>query len=261
MTIATPADTTKDPFSRIFLLLELLAPHPEGLTVTEISQRLGLPLSSTHNLLQRLVKVEAVLTTGDLRYSIGGRAVRYGIRIMEGLSVRAVARRHLQDLAERLGEDVYLAERFGDRILYTDRIVGQRPIKLDIQLGQPLLLHATSVGKLFAAHHPELSRRMLDDERRQLTPATLVAVDELERELHQIGAQGHAFSRQEAVVGIVGLAVPVRDSTHRVVAAIHLSALAAHWSPEVEQEWLTATIAAAQGLERNLGRVAGDVDR
>lgn len=247
-------DDAKDRFARIFGVLELLAPHPAGLTVTEISQQLGLPLSSTHNLLQRLVKVEAVIVTGDLRYSIGGRAVRYGIRIIENLNLRAMARRHLQELAKLLGEDVYLAERFGDRIIYTDRVAGHRPIKLDIQLGQSLLLHATAVGKLFAAHHEELCEKMLGRERPRLTPSTLVSSKELNAELEKIRTDGFAVSRQEAVVGIVGVAVPVRNTRDQVVAAIHLSALAAHWEPDTEKAWLVQTIATAQAVERNLGR-------
>jgi DNA-binding IclR family transcriptional regulator len=109
--------------------------------------------------------VEAVLVTSDLRYSIGGRAVRYGIRIMEGLDLRSRARRHLQDLAQLLGEDVYLAERYGDRVIYTDRVAGHRSVKLEIQLGQALHLHATSVGKLFAAHHDDLHRLLLERDR------------------------------------------------------------------------------------------------
>ncbi len=85
------------------------------MTVTQVSKAVGMPLSSTHNLLQRLVAADAAVVGEDLRYAIGGRAVRYGIRIMEALQVRSVARRHLQDLARALGEDVYLAERFGNR--------------------------------------------------------------------------------------------------------------------------------------------------
>lgn len=242
------------------MILELLAPHPAGLTVTEISQQLGLPLSSTHNLLQRLAKVEAVLVTDDLRYSIGGRAVRYGIRIIEGLNLRSTARRHLLDLAKLLGEDVYLAERFGDRVIYTDRVTGDRPVKLDIQLGQSLLLHATSVGKLFAAHHEELRQKMMSSDRQRLTPTTLVTAAELEPELARIRRQGYAVSRQEAVIGIVGVAVPVRNTSDEVVAAIHLSALAAHWNPDTEQTWLMQTMATAHAVEANIGRLSDDVD-
>ena len=44
-----------DQFSRVFDVLELLVGHPDGMTVTEVSKRLDLPTSSTHNLLQRMV--------------------------------------------------------------------------------------------------------------------------------------------------------------------------------------------------------------
>jgi DNA-binding IclR family transcriptional regulator len=68
-------------------------------------------------------------------------------------------------------------------------------------------------------------------------------------------------SRQEAVMGIVGVAVPVHDMTDRVVAALHLSGLAAHWDPGTEQTWLDQTRATAGVLERSLGRLAEDDDR
>ena len=67
-----------DRFSRVFDVLELLVGHPGGMTLTAISTRLGLPASSTHNLLQRMVASEVVVVTEGLRYSIGARTVRLG---------------------------------------------------------------------------------------------------------------------------------------------------------------------------------------
>ena len=66
------------------------------------------------------------------------------------------ARRHLRDLAKATGEDISLAVPLGRRVTYVDRVVGSRPVTVDIRLGQTLHLHATSVGKLFAAHDPVL---------------------------------------------------------------------------------------------------------
>lgn len=47
-----------DRVSRMFDVLELLVGHRDGMTVTEISKRLDLPISSTHNMLQRLVAAD-----------------------------------------------------------------------------------------------------------------------------------------------------------------------------------------------------------
>lgn len=245
-----------DRYARTFDVLELLVGRADGMTVTEISKGLGLPISSSHNLLQRMVSSEVVNVTADLRYSLGPRAVRLGIRIVDGLEVRAVARRHLQDLTRATGEDVYLAVRLGQRVSYIDRVAGTRPVTVDIRLGQSLFLHATSVGKLFAANESGLRKRLFSESRPVLTEHTLVEPAELERELERIRTQDHAVSREEAIIGVVGLAVPVRDAYGAMVAAIHISALRAQLTAELEESLLAAARRAAAAMERELGRSA-----
>ncbi len=228
------------------------------MTVTEISKRLGLPLSSSHNLLQRMVTAEVVTATEDLRYSLGPRAVRLGIRVVDGLEVRALSRRHLLELARETEEDIYLAVPFGRRVAYVDRFPGSRPVSVDIRLGQSLYLHATSVGKLFAAHDRQLRRRLFSQDRPRLTEHTLTDQNELERELGRILHQDHAISREEAIIGVVGIAVPVRDDHGVVVAAIHISALSNRVTDQQEADLLAAARGAATQIERDLGRVHGE---
>jgi DNA-binding IclR family transcriptional regulator len=243
--------SSSDRYSRTFDVLELLAGRPGGMTVTEISKRLELPVSSSHNLLQRMVTTEVVSVTEDLRYSLGPRAVRLGIRIVDGVEVRAVARRRLTDLARETGDDVYLAVPFSRHVAYVDRFPGTRPVSVDIRLGQSLFLHATSVGKLFAAYDQQLRRRLFAQARPRLTEHTLTEPAELEIELEQIRRQGYAMSREEAIPGVIGLAVPLRTDT--VIAAIHISALSTQMTQEEESRLLNAAQVAAHQIERNLG--------
>ena len=246
---------SSDRYSRTFDVLELLVGRPDGMTVTEISKRLELPISSSHNLLQRMVIAEVATVTEELRYSLGPRAVRLGIRIVDGLEVRAISRRYLQELARETGDDIYLAVPFGRRVAYVDRFPGSRPVTVDIRLGQSLFLHATSVGKLFAAYDKQLRRRVLAEERPRLTEHTLVEVESLERELTAILEQGYAVSREEAIVGVVGIAVPIRADHGAVVAAIHISALSNRMSGQAERSLVDAAAATATLVERDLGRM------
>lgn len=243
-----------DRILRIFDVLELLARYSHGLTVTEISKQLDLPISSTHNLLHRLVSIDAVVAKDDLRYSLGARAIRYGIAMMEGLELRGVARSTLQELAHRVRHDVYLAERFGDRVRYTDKVLGPRPVNIDIRLGQSLYLHATAVGKLFAAHHPDLREGMLNGDRPQLTAATIVEPRALEMELDSILVAGYAVSDGEAYPGIMGIAIPVRDARNVMVGAIHISVLKNSGAEPLRSTLLSDTIVAARAIERSMGR-------
>jgi DNA-binding IclR family transcriptional regulator len=250
--------SSTDRYSRTFDVLELLIGRADGMTATEISKRLGLPLSSSHNLLQRMVSAEVVTLTDELRYSLGPRAVRLGIRIVDGLEVRAVSRRHLLELARVTGDDVYLAVPFGKRVAYVDRFPGSRPVTVEIRLGQSLHLHATSVGKLFAALDPQLRRQVFAQELPRLTPHTVTDPDRLRGDFDVITEQDYAVSREEAIVGVVGIAVPVRDNHGVLVAAIHVSALGTRTGPDQETDLLSAAQAAALQIERDLGRMHAD---
>lgn len=244
----------KDRYARTFDVLELLAGHPEGLTVTEIATRLQLPVSSSHNLLGRMATSEVVSVSDGPRYSLGPRAVRLGIRIADGLEVRALARRHLQELARTTGEDVYLAVRLGRRITYVERVAGSRPVTVEIRLGQDLYLHATAVGKLFAASDDGLRRRLWSRERPRLTEHTLVTPEELTPELDAVREAGVAVSREEAIIGVVGIAVGVHDAHADLVAAVHVSALRPALSDATEAALTAAARACAVAIERDLGR-------
>jgi DNA-binding IclR family transcriptional regulator len=224
------------------------------MTVTEVSKRLGLPLSSTHNLLQRLVAAEVAVSAGGLRYTGGPRLVRLGIRVVDGVELRSVARRHLQELARDLGDDVYLGVRLGRRVVYVDRIQGSRPISVEIRLGQSLFLHATSVGKLFAAHHPVLRKQVLSSPLAQLTKNTITEPAALEEQLDEILSTGWSLSTEEAILGIVGVAVPVFDAQGTLTAAVHISGLVGQMSPQRLEVVVSAAKTTARSIERGLGR-------
>lgn len=243
-----------DRVARLFDVLELLVTHQAGMTVTEVSKRLDLPLSSAHNLLQRLVAADVVVASEGPRYSVGTRLVRLGIRTVDGLEVGTVARKHLRELARTVNADVYLAVRLGTRVVYVERFLSGRPVAVEIRLGQELFLHATAVGKLFSAFHAPLEKKMLSSPRPELTPNTLTTPEALRAELEQIRTNGCAVSREEAILGIVGLAVPIFDSNDEITAAVHVSALRAQMDDDQLAAAVDAARMAARAVERELGR-------
>ncbi len=243
-----------DRVARLFDVLELLVTHQAGMSVTEVSKRLNLPLSSAHNLLQRLVAADVVVAGEGPRYSVGTRLVRLGIRTVDGLEVGAVARKHLRDLARTVNSDVYLAVRLGTRVVYVERFPSGRSVAVEIRLGQELFLHATAVGKLFSALHPPLEKKMLATPRPKLTAHTLTTRDALLAELVTIRESGWAASREEAILGVVGLAVPILDSNDELTAAVHVSALRAQMDDDQLESAVKSARSAADAIERDLGR-------
>jgi DNA-binding IclR family transcriptional regulator len=247
-----------DRFSRTFDVLDLLVLRPDGLRLTEISQTLGAPVSSTHNLLQTMVAAEVATVSDDLRYMIGPRIVRLGIRIINSIEVRSAARRHLEKLAQTVGNDVYLAVQSGNRVVYVDRFVGSQPVTVNIRLGESLALHSTAVGKLFSAYVPELQKRVLSRPLPKSTAYTITDAGKLTLELEKIRADGFAISREESFDGIVGMAVPVHNDSGQPIAAIHVSALSAGLTDVRVKHVIQEASAVAGLIELDLGVHRGD---
>jgi len=245
-----------DRYLRTFEIVALLVRHKEGLRLTEIKDALDLPVSSLHNILHTMVAAEVLNVDDDLRYSIGPRMVGVALATVGAIDVRTLARRHLQELARDIGDDVYLGMSMGRRVFYVDRCAGTQRISLDIRLGEPLYLHGTATGKLFAAYDPKLGSRALSGPLRKLTPSTITDARELELEYERIRARGFAKSEEEAVEGVVGYAVPILKAAGGLAAAIHVSVIGRRATKSHERKLLGAALECAGQVERGLGHVS-----
>ena len=242
-----------DRYLRSFHVLGLLVGNEGGLRLTQIKEALKLPVSSVHNMLQTMVAAEVLDVTPDLRYTIGPRMVGISLNTVQSLDIRLLARRPLQALAKAIGADAYLAIKLGQRVFYADRAAGAQRISLDIRLGETLHLHSTATGKLFAAYDSQLAGRALAGPLLRLTANTITDPDLLRAEFQAIVERGYATSREEAVDGIAGYAVPVRQPDGKLAAAVHISVLAGRNVKARERKLIGAARECAAQIERALG--------
>ena len=243
-------------YLRTFHVLDLLVRHKEGLRLTEIKDALNLPVSSVHNMLQTMVSADVASVDDDLRYAVGPRAVALALRTVQSLDIRSLARRPLQDLAKVIGDDVYLGLRLGKRVIYADRSLGTQRISLDIRLGEPLFLHSTATGKLFAAYDEKLAAQAMLDRLPRLTSHTITDPKELQKEYQRIRVAGFSKSQEESMEGVVGYAVPIRDASGQIAAAVHASVLTNRATKAHERKLLSLARDCAEQVEKLLGHIA-----
>lgn len=219
-------------------------------SLTEIAAVTGLPLSTAHRLIAELVAWDGLVRGADGRYEIGRRIWALGSLSAVSRELRAVALPFMQDLSATTGENVHIAVLEGDRALYIDRISGRRAVPVVSKPGARLPLHATGVGKVLLAHaDPELQAAVLDRLTRH-TPLTIVEPRRLQRQLQQVVERGYATTHEEMTPGSSSLAVPVRDRTDRVVAALGL--VTASTRRELNR-LIPAVELAGRGISRMLG--------
>lgn len=126
---------------RVFDILELLAVRPT--TVSGVSRALDIPLSSCHDLLQAMAKMEAISSRGR-QYSLGPKAIGVSLAVVNSIRVQQVADSHLERLAIDSGCDTHLAVRTGDRVVFAAFVPGEYGVSDKPPLGQALPLHASA---------------------------------------------------------------------------------------------------------------------
>ncbi|MBB4915321.1 IclR family transcriptional regulator [Streptosporangium saharense] len=191
--------------------------HPR-LTLSEISRRSGVPLTTTHRLVGELVAWQALSRTADGHLRVGLRLWELG-QLAPG-RLQEVAHPWLQELYAETGENVHLAVRDGLEVLYVDKLHGRRAVRLVSRTGGRLPMHPTGVGKALLAHEPDWFRgAYLARELERPTPRTIVEPGRLARELASVRVQGYALTFEEMSLGSCSAAAPVLVEG-RAVAAV-----------------------------------------
>jgi DNA-binding IclR family transcriptional regulator len=231
VTVATPvksADRTLDMF-------ELLAAEPRGLTVSEISEKLGLARSSTHGLVRTLHSRGYLTENGGRRFHLGARLIQLGLNVVDRLELRTAARGPLEQLVAETHDTALLVVPDRGELLYVDKVLSDaRDVRTDPRVSSKRQLHCTSLGKALLAALDDAS--VLDVvEATGLEPATEFSIadrDQLLADLARTRERGYAIDQQEALVGVWCVGAPVRDHTGRSIAAISLSTIKDFFDPE-----------------------------
>jgi DNA-binding IclR family transcriptional regulator len=209
--------------SRALAVLDAFDSTAPRLSLSEIAERSGMPLTTTHRLLAELTDWGALQRRADGRYEIGRKLWDLGLLAPVQLELRQVAAPFLQDVHTAIRDTVHLAVRDGLSALYVERISGRESVPVVSQVGSRLPLHATGVGKiLLAAAPPDVVEQVLRSLTR-ITRHTLVEPARLRRELAEVRRRRYARTSEEMSPGAASLAVPVqveRPGGPVVVAAL-----------------------------------------
>ena len=121
-----------------------------------IGAALGTTRSTTHRLVSSLVQAR-YLRQVQGGYLLGPKLIELGTIALEQMPLTAVARPHLEALAEATLDTIHLGVRDGDDVLYIDKIPGTRGLEMRSRVGHRMPLASTGIGKaLLSAFVPTL---------------------------------------------------------------------------------------------------------
>ncbi|WP_315928273.1 IclR family transcriptional regulator [Mesorhizobium sp. SP-1A] len=240
--------------NRVLDLMEAIARTGRALTVPELCGILDLPKPTAHRLCQRLEN-EGYLARepGGRHYAVGPRLMRLSIDVLRW-GAGAERRSILKGIVDEIGETCNFTALAGDEVVYVDRVEARWPLRLHLEPGSRVPLHCTASGKLFLASMPP-ARRERTLSAMNLSPFTAHTITDrakLEDELAVIASQGYSLDREEFLLGLVAIAVPVKDRSGATIAALACHAPGARFDLGKAVERLPLFLEAATRLAATL---------
>lgn len=195
------------------------------LTLAEITRRIDLPKSTTHNLLQTLLAMGFVERVADEKYALGTAIIPLTQAVRVNVELRDRAAPVLRKMADDARESAYLAIPDHGRCLYIYAVESSRRLLARTAVGEQAHMHCTSVGKSMLAYLPDnqVDEILGDAELEAFTPSTITDPAVLRASLCEIRARGYATDCQEHEFGTYCVGAPILDEQGRVLGACSLS--------------------------------------
>lgn len=210
---------------RVLDIFEMIAKHPNGLTIKEISSLLTIPQSSTHNLLETLLNAGYLYRDEGKKYHLGAKLIHIGSSAMESLDIYDIGTRYLRTLVNNVDETVFMAVLSDNELVYIAKIDSNRSIRTSAQPGKRKPLYCTGLGKSFLAFISEEEKDELLQRIRfkKFTENTITDRLTLEKQLEEYRNLGYSIDDEESEEGLYCLAAPIFGAGGGVIAAISVA--------------------------------------
>jgi len=232
-------------------VMEILAAHPAGLTLTQTADLAGLTRAGARRFLLTLVASGYALQDGR-RFTLSPRLLSVARTWLQGASLWSFAEPFMRRVSQQLNESCSAAVLSGEDVVYVARVPGRHILSVALHVGTRLPAWCTSMGRVLLSDLPPPDLRAFLDratiERR--TEKSIADRPALAARIALAADTGFALVDEELELGLRSIAVPIRDRSRRIVAAINVSTQSSRFSPiEMEREILPPLKAAAGSIE------------
>lgn len=219
-----PDATAHRPTLRVIDALETLSRHPEGCTLTVLSQAIDVSPSTLLPILKTLASRHFIAVdplTGA--YTIGIRAFSVGSAFVENESIVSELRSEMEDVVALCQETCQLGVLDGGDVFYIAKVDSSQAIRLISSIGRRVPAYCTALGKaLLSDYDDEKIHSLFKEPFVRYTNKTLTSADELCRAIREQAVEGIFREDEESRESVVCYSVPLRQHG-AIVAATSIS--------------------------------------
>ena len=240
---------------RALFLLETIAEAGGEATLTDLSVRTGLNISTCHHLLATLIQRGfAAKVPGRRLYALGARILYLGHACLQ-VDLPRRAQPFLEAINAATGETVHLAALQGDQVVTVARREARHAVRVDSgPIGKVDAPHATSLGKAIMAWLPEDEmKRLVAHGMKRFTDNTITEFPALIEDLRHVRRNGYSMDREEILPGVICIGAAIRDQAGTVIGAISASTPTMRATEEHLGLMRTEIVAAARAMSALFG--------
>lgn len=207
--------------------------HRVNLTITDVAEATGLTRATARRFLLTLERMGYVRHDGR-EYSLRPRVLELGYAYLSGFTLAEVAQPFLNDLMVTVQESTSLAVRDGSDLVYIAHAAPRRMMTINVPIGGRDPLYCTALGRVLLAgqHDDEIDRYLTATKFQAHTAATITDPAQLREAVLRVREEGYSLIEDQIEEGLVAMAVPMRDRSGAVVAAMNISAYSPRTTPE-----------------------------
>jgi IclR family pca regulon transcriptional regulator len=206
-------------------ILECFGDSTPRLTLAEAARRTGLSRPTARRCLLTLLELGYVAQDGR-HFTPQPRMLRLGYAFLSATPLPRLAQPLLESVQAAIGEAVSLAILDGPEVVFVARAEPpRRMVSISLAVGSRLPASCSATGRILLAGLPdeEAAARLEAMERPALTPRSATTPEEALARVRAAREAGYAISDEELEPGLLSMAVPVRDLSGAMIAAISVS--------------------------------------
>ena len=201
--------------------------NSEGISISELSEKLNMGKSSVHRLLDTLLSYNYVeKSSSGLSYKLGWGIFDAGSIVPEQHSIDNVnVVPYLKNLCNEFNETVNLGVIDNNEIVIIHKIEPNIRLRANVKIGGREPLYTTSLGKVFLSElsEKEIYNYYKNEHIVPFTNKTILTAEKMVEELKISKSKGYALDNEELLEGLRCVAMPIRDYREKVVASISVS--------------------------------------
>jgi DNA-binding IclR family transcriptional regulator len=239
-------------------ILSLFDSEHQGFSAQDVSEKLGMPLSTTYKYLDIFLKKGFLSKDVHAKkFSLGPTIFKMGVLAAEKVSFANVALPYMNSLSEKSGETVILTVIYGMEALCVDAIESPKMVRLTIKKGATLPLHAGASQKILLAYQDESFIDTLIESKGfvKLNENTITDPQQLKKELELIRVQGFTQSDSEVDAGAAAIAAPIFNQKGGVAAGLTVAGPSGRILGENRPKFIGMVTDSAQRISFELGYV------